>query len=573
MQLCCVALGYDHPIVAVLLNNIGVLHYDSGDSMAALRALEESLSLQRSMLKTCVASVHVDHVLFQMATTMGNLALALEMNERYDRAISLMQESQALFESIETTLSFPVKSSLTRGEDDMEAMPVSELVADNLDRLLLRRENFLDRGRNEQSLLQAEDENMSLTDGSTTDGERSILGNSVDNGGHYGILPSSLLATAADNQDYLLLGPVFKEWTPRERVREIVLTWFGRSCEGFDRDPYASWDNQSVTRDVLPFVPLTFLSSLSSEVAKKGLPSSTGVESEPSADRSSTVGQPTSPEDIKATTDTEVLHTELNLNEAHLQAMNFVDQGAIAEALDIFMKALKILQARYGNNHHLVGSALHNIGMVHLFAEEYLQAYGIFKEAARIRSEALGPEHPDVAASTVKIGLLQYAAMDIAAAARTLSDVRETYLKSVGYGHPHLAKIMNNIGVLRYEEGDIVGATRAFEIAYEYQRRLVEDCPGESSVAEIAMGCTLANIGFLYHRQDELVSAVRLFEEARSTLMRHLYPYDPKVMMVQQNIEYLVGRGVDMQAPCEEGCQLTPAARTCLMQFSWGGLR
>ena len=88
-------------------------------------------------------------------------------------------------------------------------------------------------------------------------------------------------------------------------------------------------------------------------------------------------------------------------------------------------------------------------------------------------------------------------------------------------------------------------------------------------MAEIAMGYTLANIGFLYHRQDELISAVRLFEEARSTLMRHLFADDPKVLMIQHNIEYLVGKGVDIGAPCEEGCQLTPAAKSCLMQFSW----
>jgi tetratricopeptide (TPR) repeat protein len=562
MQLCCLAVGYDHPIVAVLLNNIGVLHFDSGDSLAAIRALEESLDLQRSMLKSGLAAVHVDHALYQMATTMGNLALALELNERFDRAIALLQESEALYESIE-------------GDDETDMSDALEVVHQNIERILLQRDNFLDRGRNELSLLHSASGSVTEPDGSAADGDlaNAHFGNadgiSMKNG------PATLMDTA-DNHDYLLLGLVSKELTPRQRVREIVLTWFGRTSD----DP-----DGSVAGERTPFVPFENIASLDEDD-----PMATDKRSE--ADRSSTVGQPTSPEKLQGTggsgngglkraasaassegPEFDVSDSDpppelaVDLQDIHLRALQHLDHHEIGDALDLFVAALKTHKDKYGEDHHLVGAALHNIGMVHLFAEEYLQAYGIFKEAARIRSKSLGVEHPDAAASTVKIGLLQYAAMDIAAASRTFGQVREICLSSMGYAHPNLAKIMNNIGVLRYEEGDCAGATRAFEIAYEYQRRIVEENPGNSASAEIAMGYTLANIGFLYHRQDELISAVQLFEESRSTLSRHLRTDDPKLVMVQQNIEYLVGKGVDMAAPCEEGCQLTPNARQCLMQL------
>jgi tetratricopeptide (TPR) repeat protein len=560
MQLCCLAVGYDHPIVAVLLNNIGVLHYDSGDSLAAIRALEESLDLQRSMLKSGLAAVHVDHALYQMATTMGNLAMALELNERFDRAIALLQESEALYESVE-------------GDEETDMSEALEVVHQNVERLVLQRDRFLDRGRNELSLLHSASGSVTEPDGSTADGDRStaLFGNAdgipIKNG-------QAALVDTADNHDYLLLGLVSKELTPRQRVREIVLTWFGRTSD----DP-----DGSVVVERTPFVPFEQVSSLDEDDPML-------TQKPPEADRSSTVGQPTSPEKLQGNGGSRDLkkaassasserpefdvsdsepppELEVNLQGLHFRALEHLDHHEIGDALDLFVAALNIHKDKYGDDHHLVGAALHNIGMVHLFAEEYLQAYGIFKEAARIRSVSLGVEHPDAAASTVKIGLLQYAAMDIAAASRTFGQVREIYLSSMGYAHPHLAKIMNNIGVLRYEEGDCTGATRAFEIAYEYQRRLVEEHPGNSAAAEIAMGYTLANIGFLSHRQDELISAVQLFEEARATLSRHLRTDDPKLVMVQQNIEYLVGKGVDMAAPCEEGCQLTPNARHCLMQL------
>ncbi len=91
-------MGYDHPYVAVLLNNIGVLHFESGDLVGCLKALNESVELQRMLLR--VSHLNVDHSLHQLATTMGNLAMAYERRGQCDESVSLLQESLSLYESM-----------------------------------------------------------------------------------------------------------------------------------------------------------------------------------------------------------------------------------------------------------------------------------------------------------------------------------------------------------------------------------------------------------------------------------------------------------------------------------------
>ena len=101
LQLACMTLGYDHLQVAILLNNMGCLHYQLGNFSASLRALEESLDLHRVLLRAnseCCSSI--DMPLFQMATTMGNLAIISAKFKNYESSISFLEEAIAIQESL-----------------------------------------------------------------------------------------------------------------------------------------------------------------------------------------------------------------------------------------------------------------------------------------------------------------------------------------------------------------------------------------------------------------------------------------------------------------------------------------
>ncbi len=66
-----------------------------------------------------------------------------------------------------------------------------------------------------------------------------------------------------------------------------------------------------------------------------------------------------------------------------------------------FEEILQTLVEEYGEGHKRVGTALHNLGIVHLRAGNYTEAMDAIEAAIRIRIEKLGEYHPKVAVSTV----------------------------------------------------------------------------------------------------------------------------------------------------------------------------
>lgn len=77
-----------------------------------------------------------------------------------------------------------------------------------------------------------------------------------------------------------------------------------------------------------------------------------------------------------------------------------LQRNEFKDALDLFECSLKSHRQKYGDIHHLVGTGLHNSGIVLMLAEHYAEAKTCFQEAVSIRTAALGGTHPDVAVSS-----------------------------------------------------------------------------------------------------------------------------------------------------------------------------
>lgn len=57
---------------------------------------------------------------------------------------------------------------------------------------------------------------------------------------------------------------------------------------------------------------------------------------------------------------------------------------------------------RYGDEpHHLIGTTLHNIGVLQLWQKRYKEAWENFNQAATIRMQSLSKNHPDIAVRTL----------------------------------------------------------------------------------------------------------------------------------------------------------------------------
>jgi LPS sulfotransferase NodH len=73
--------------------------------------------------------------------------------------------------------------------------------------------------------------------------------------------------------------------------------------------------------------------------------------------------------------------------------------GEYAEALEVFEEIFRGQLERYGADHYRVGTALHNIGIVHLKSRNYVKAVELCKLAVQVRKQALPSDHLDVAVS------------------------------------------------------------------------------------------------------------------------------------------------------------------------------
>jgi len=581
--------GYQDKTVAVLLNCLGVAHLEIGDVKNSLRYLEESVELQRTLLRSsgsvASGSTHssayiVDDALFCLATTMGNLATACEREEQFDRAISLLEESIALFQSssVETSdLEALVGKNLEHLEearakreeflDDLEPTVCDDGDDDDDDdtdfyEYTSEAEEGGDGGRSQgvngiSSMCESicSEEATSSHVGSKASGSTSLKHSaadiilddvggdddddaSVDSGrsdslfGNPDGIPSRKLAVKMtmeqrDNHDFLLLGSLSAELTAEQRVRETVVTWFGRRIDGESANlnssaPVITFDLEQVELD-------------------KNSRKSDGSEA-----------------NSVELNDSAVDNADQNLNRIHKQAMKHLDANEIDEALKLLNRAMQSHRKKYGEVHHLVGTALHNIGMVNFFARRYPEALSHFEEAIRVRTKALGSDHPDVQASAMKIALIYLATDKLNKASESFRKIRETFLDVLGYGHPQLAKIHNNVGAVAFEFGDQEYALKCFEMAYEFQRRLLEEqdeweTPDDHEIVSLATANSLCNMGFVLAKSKEYLQAANAYENALEVLRNHLPRKHHRVLEVCENIDYLIRTfGLEMTQRSED---------------------
>lgn len=260
-QLACLAVGYEHPQVAVLLNNIGVLHFETGDIHGSIRALEESMELQRALLKGQTINC-MEGALFQLATTMGNISMALARAGKHDTAIAILDESRSIYASL-------------RGTEDLQAIATANLIRFEEERYTFDEQDDMDV--------------LSTSDASVDSVRSATLFGNSDGIPNRRLNARISLQQEVDNHDFLLLGPMNPELTVEQRVRDTVLTWFGR--HDVDDVCFVAHDHVSIDKQSLPV-------DLDEEF---------------------------------------VINAELRLQQIHTQALSHLDRGEHQDALDLFV--------------------------------------------------------------------------------------------------------------------------------------------------------------------------------------------------------------------------------------------
>jgi tetratricopeptide (TPR) repeat protein len=85
--------GYTHFGVAIILNNIGICHYEFGGLLAALKSFEEAVEILRDAIKNCQEdSDEMNHLLILLGRSLNNLSFIRFKRKEYAEAVVALEE-------------------------------------------------------------------------------------------------------------------------------------------------------------------------------------------------------------------------------------------------------------------------------------------------------------------------------------------------------------------------------------------------------------------------------------------------------------------------------------------------
>jgi len=492
LQIMCKAVGYDHPSVAKILNNIACVHFEMKKFASAHATFDESLEIQRVSMGGEESNVSL--ALCKVAVTLCNVALVHFERGEINECVEIMDEALMVQESV-------------LGDDHDIVYSTREN---------LRRMNPIDQEENRLDGEKVDSSSCSmrpLEQSSPPYLSPSLKINPSAMFGECDGVPKRHLRKSKklemfDGIDVISLGPLSLAHTSKQRVRRTVLAGF-RMC------------NLNTKKNCLKV---------------KAVPHSPESRVRISF-----------PVDID---EEQIMDAELHLEGVYGQAVEHLEHGEHAEALELFELTLRSHEEKYGHNHHLVGTALHSIGILHLFSENYEKAFPCFEEAVQIRRSVLGPDHPDVSASLGKAAIVLFALHQFDASLSNFCSALSLLRRILGYSNHQVAKILNNIGCVHYEYGGLLAALKAFEEALEIQEELI--LSASSNESRLNLAGTMCNIGFILVKRKEYGEAIVVMNKALKIIKEVLgnkADNDERVQTALGNLAYAMAFA---NSQCEE---------------------
>ena len=137
------------------------------------------------------------------------------------------------------------------------------------------------------------------------------------------------------------------------------------------------------------------------------------------------------------------------------------------KALRLYKKSLEIKQKSLPANHPTLATTYNNFGVVYLSMKNYRAALEFFKVALEAQTKMLSPNHPNLAAGYSNMGVTLQATKDYPNALEHFEKALEIQEKSLRSDHPDIAMTHNCLATVLVNLGDLTKAMEHEQQAVE----------------------------------------------------------------------------------------------------------
>ena len=128
-------------------------------------------------------------------------------------------------------------------------------------------------------------------------------------------------------------------------------------------------------------------------------------------------------------------------------------RGEVGRARDTVLRAIELVEARYGAAHPQVAKTLTHLGSIEFEAGDYAAAKARYERALVIQVESLGARHPEVAFSLNNLGNALMTERRLDEALDHYEQARDILREKLGDDHPNVARLTFNMAELAKQTG------------------------------------------------------------------------------------------------------------------------
>ncbi|KAH6725029.1 hypothetical protein BKA61DRAFT_665703 [Leptodontidium sp. MPI-SDFR-AT-0119] len=207
----------------------------------------------------------------------------------------------------------------------------------------------------------------------------------------------------------------------------------------------------------------------------------------------------------------------------------YVDQGKLAEAEKMYLRALQGKEEVLGPDHTSTLFTVNNLGLLYVDQGKLAEAEMMYVRALQGKEEALGPDHTSTLNTIHNLGNLYRDQGKLAKAEKMYVRALQGYKKALGPDHISTLDTVHSLGILYANQGKLAEAEKMYVRALQGKEEALG--PDHTSTLD-----TVHNLGTLYSDQGKLAEAEAMYLRALRGCEKALGPDHTSTLLTVNNL-------------------------------------